>query len=132
MDQLLGRRFQFRPSRQRIGGRKDDVAKYAAPLHQRAFDIAVTQQFAGELVLAARISHQRAHHFRCTGAVMHRHTHTQITRIIGPAVNPLTQNAEAPAQRSIFAGEARAGANIGQIENQFVDRIGFVFEPTRL
>jgi len=43
IDQLFGRRFQFSPSRQRIGGRKDDVAKYAAPLHQRAFDIAVTQ-----------------------------------------------------------------------------------------
>src|SRR5216110_2771595 len=59
IDQLFGRRFQFRPSRQWIGGRKDDVTKYAAPLHQRAFDIAVTQQLARELMFGARISHQR-------------------------------------------------------------------------
>src|SRR5947208_16764753 len=72
IDQLCGRRFQFLPSRQRIGGRKDDVAKYAAPLHQRAFDIAVTQQFASELVFGARISHERAYDFRGVGAVSHR------------------------------------------------------------
>ena len=93
------------------------MAKYAAPLHQRAFDIAVTQQFVGELVLGARISHQRAHHFRCAGAVLHRHAHGEVTWIIGAAVNPLTQNAEPPAHQRVFAGEARTGANIGQIEN---------------
>ena len=77
--------------------RKDDVAKYATPLHQRAFDIAVTQQFVGELVLAARISHQRAHHFRCTGTVLHWHAHGEVTWIICAAVNSLTQNTEPPA-----------------------------------
>ena len=107
------------------------MAKYAAPLHQGAFDIAVTQQFVGELVLGARISHQRAHHFRCTGAVMHRYAHGEVTWIIGPAVNPLTQNAEPSAHRRVLAGEAGTGANIGQIENQFVNRIGFVFERGR-
>src|SRR5439155_23692331 len=112
IDQLFGRCFQFRPSRQRIGGRKDDVTKYAAPLYQRAFDIAVTQQFIGELVFAARISYQRAHHFRCAGAVLHRHAHTQITWIIGAAVNPLTQNAEPPAHRRVLTGEPRTGPNI--------------------
>src|SRR5438094_9461016 len=90
IQQLFGRRFQFRPSRQLIGGGKEDVAKYAAPLHQRAFDIAVTEQFAGQLVLGARISYQRAHHFRCAGAVLHRYAHREITWIIGAAVNPLT------------------------------------------
>src|SRR4051812_14870577 len=98
------------------------MTKYTAPLHQRSFDIAVTQQFVGELVLRPRISHQRAHHFRCTGAVMHRYAHGEVTRIISPPVSPLTQNAESPTHRGVLAREARTGANIGEIENQFVDR----------
>ena len=94
------------------------MAKYAAPLHQRSFDIAVTQQFVSQLVLGARISHQRAHHFGCASAVLHRHTHGEVTRIIGPVVNSLTQNAEPAAYRRVLAidpGHADAYLNLGAL-----------------
>src|SRR5215471_18966662 len=56
-----------------------------SPFHQRTFDIAVTKQVADEFVFRSRVSHQFTHHFRCACAVLYRHAHGQITRIIGAA-----------------------------------------------
>src|SRR5438445_626566 len=48
--------------------------------------------------------------------------------MIGAPVNALAKNAQASAERRVFAGEARPGADVGKIENEIVDRIGVVFE----
>ena len=48
--------------------------------------------------------------------------------MIGALINALTKNPEPAAERRIFAGKSRAGANIGEIENEIVDRVAFVFE----
>src|SRR6266550_2538826 len=76
----------------------------------------------------ARISHQFANDFGCAGAIMYGHTHREITRIIGPAEQPLAQDSKTTAHRCIFAGKARSGANIGKIKHEIVDWIRFVLQ----
>ena len=99
-----------------------------APFHQHPLDVAVPKRFVGEPVTSRRIGNQLANHLRRAGTVLHRDAHFQIAGMIGPTVNLLTENAEPSAERCIFTGKARAGPNVGQIENEIVDRIAFVLE----
>ena len=108
--------------------RADDVSQETAPFHQRAFDVSGTKRVVGQFVTRARIRHDFANDFGRAGAVLHRHAHLQITGMIGTAVNALAKDAQMPAQRSILAGKARTGTNVGEIKNEIVDRISFVFE----
>ncbi len=48
--------------------------------------------------------------------------------MIGAFVDRLAKSPEPSAKRRIFAGKARTGTDVGQIKNQIVDRIRFVFE----
>src|SRR5437763_14589002 len=100
----------------------------AAPFHQRAFDIAVPERFVGESVTRRPIRDELADHLRSARAILHRHAHFQVAGVIGASINLLAENAEPSAEGRVFAGETRAGANIGQIKNEIVDRIAFVLE----
>ena len=51
--------------------------------------------------------------------------------MIGPLVKTLTERAKAPGEWRIFAGKARAGPDIGKIENEVIDRIRFILQRSR-
>ena len=62
---------------------------------------------------------------------MDGHSHLEVTGMIGATVNPLAKNSEPATERRFFAGETRAGPDVRQVENEIVDRVGFVFERGR-
>ena len=59
---------------------------------------------------------------------MRRHSHFQITGMIGAAINPLAKNAEPATERCVFGGKTETRADVRQIEDEVVDRIRFIFE----
>ena len=45
-------------------------------------------------------------------------------------VDLLAKNPEPAAERRVFTGEARAGADVGEVEDEIVDRIRFVLQTS--
>ena len=128
---FLGSHLQLTPAIPLQVGRRRDVAQETAPFHERALNIAMTQQIRGDSVTSAWILDQLANHFCRARAVMDRHAHFQITRMIRAFVDRLAKGAESPRQAGILARKTRTGTDVGQIKNQIVDRIRFVLESRR-
>src|ERR1700674_95647 len=111
--------------------RADNVPEQAPPFHQRAFDVAVAEQFVRHAITGGRVRDQFADHFGCAGAVLDWHAHFEITRMIPARINALAKNAEASTERRIFAGKTGTGPNVREIENEIVDGIILFFERGR-
>ena len=121
-------RFQFAPAIPGEVWRIHDVPQETAPFHQRALDVARAQRIAREPVARPGIGRDFADYFRRARAVMRRCAHFEITRMIGPIINALAKNAEPSAHGASSPAKPRAAADVREIENEIVDRVGFVFK----
>ncbi|MEY2598767.1 MAG: hypothetical protein RLZZ142_1026 [Verrucomicrobiota bacterium] len=105
-----------------------DVSQEAAPFEQGAFEVAHAEGFAEELLFAASEFDDAADGLGGSGAVIVGETEAEVSLEVRVAEGALAGEGEATEVACVFFGEAGAAAQVGDVEDEFVERVGGVFE----
>jgi hypothetical protein len=106
-----------------------DLAEETAPFNDDAVDVADAEDIGDPGVFAGGIFMDAGDDLFGIGAVFGRQAIFEVTGDGLEAESFLAGDGEASCPAAFFAAEAESGIEVGEVVDQFVERIGIVFEP---
>jgi hypothetical protein len=128
VENRFGEGLQFVPAGPRERGGVRDLAEKAAPLDDDAINIAAAEEVGDPEVFVQRIFVDGRDDLFRARAVFRRHTVFQISGNGLLAENPMRRDGEASAPAVFLAAKTKAGVEVGEVVNHFIERITGVFE----
>src|SRR5690606_2217739 len=120
--------LQAAPARPFESGSVGDLSQGAAPFDDHAVDVARAKQVRDPLVFGHRIVMDRRNDEFRPRTVLGWHAVFEIPGSGLESVVRLAYHGEAPRPAILFTAEAEAGIEVGQVVNEFVQRIGFILQ----
>ena len=115
----------------KVRGRRD-LAHQASPLGHRPLQVAGTNEVRHEAKALRRVAVHFAHEVTRAVAIVGRHAVLEIARMFRSLVRPPSKPTESATGNILAVGRKSVPrAEVGNIVNQIVDRIGFVLERGR-
>jgi hypothetical protein len=128
VEECLGHGLELTPSLPVECGCVADLPEHAAPFDDDAVDIAIAEDVGDKAVFGPRIAVDGMDDAIGTIAVFGWHPVFEVAIDVLEGVGGVTSYGETSAPAVVIAAEAETGVEIGEVEEEFVDGIGRVFE----
>src|ERR1700722_7651760 len=128
IEYLAGGPLQLTPARPIQFRRVRDFPERAPPLDNHAVDVPRAQDFRDPTVFARRVFLNCSHYLLRARSILRRHAAFQVAGNGLWTVGVLANHRQAPRPTAVLGGKTKIGVQVSQVVNQFVDRIGILFQ----